>query len=387
MSKFYRLFALLIVLSGSLQAANYVIISPILCNGDSATIAIIGTSGFPPYTNADTSKYGAGAYTVYVTDSIGNIDTLNFTISQPTPIFLNSIVLSPPSFCYGDSVLVSVEKTGGAGFALPVDSFKIPGNNPIISVADSNGCIGYDTVFINQPSKLYVNVFVVEPILCHGDTATISLGATGGTPPYFNNGLYYFTAGTYTGYITDLNGCIDSTIISVTEPPAISTNIITSPDNGTGNGTAAFNITGGNPPYTFFIDSVEQFTNVISNLSANTYNYAILDSNFCLITGSFTINLKFANSLNNYAINHFSIYPNPITNQQLFIQSGVENVGDITVSIFNILGQLVYKKNLIALNNSNKTFSMQLPTQIISGVYTLKLDAKNVSEYQIIQIK
>ncbi len=57
-------------------------------------------------------------------------------------------------------------------------------------------------------------------IVCNGGTSTVTVSATGGSGNYTGTGTFTVTAGTYTYTVTDLNGCVDSETITITEPAA-----------------------------------------------------------------------------------------------------------------------------------------------------------------------
>ena len=55
-------------------------------------------------------------------------------------------------------------------------------------------------------------------ISCPGGTTTVTVSATGGTPPYSGTGNFTVSAGTYNYIVTDAVGTKDTTTIAVTEP-------------------------------------------------------------------------------------------------------------------------------------------------------------------------
>src|SRR5438552_18142424 len=58
-------------------------------------------------------------------------------------------------------------------------------------------------------------------ISCHGGTTTVSVSAVGGTTPYDGTGTYSQGQGTTTYTVTDHNGCMSSTVVTLTEPDAL----------------------------------------------------------------------------------------------------------------------------------------------------------------------
>jgi hypothetical protein len=363
-----------IIICNVLKGATFNIINPILCNGDSATVEIIGTTGFPPYTNVGIFTFAAGTHTIIISDSLNNSDTLIFSITQPNSITVNSVEISSPLLCFGDLASVQVEKSGGVGFASIIDTLQIPGGAQIITVSDSNGCIGTDSIYINQPSELFANLFVVSPILCHGDTAEVSVGATGGTPPYTNNSNAFYGAGNYTTYVSDFNACVDSISFQITEPAALNVVVSSTNDNGTNNGSANFTLGGGTGPYLLYLDSVLQFGVSINNLPAGTYNYYILDSNFCLISGVLEIKLQYPANIISHNTSSLTVYPNPIINGQTIVQFPDELNEIQLFEILNLQGELVsgLKINYQILSNNKLLVNCN---SLQSGIYFIRLKA------------
>ncbi len=338
---------LCLTISGFVNGAIYNIVSPILCNGDSASVEIIGTTGFPPYTNVGIMQFAAGTHIIYVTDSVGTVDTVEFNLTQPSPVSVNAVVLMGNLLCHQDSAIVSIEKFGGVGFNIIVDTIKVPGGMQVITVNDTNNCAGSTTVFISQPPLLEANVFIVQPILCNGDTAEISIGATGGTPPFTGNTNFNYVAGTYTHMVSDANNCKDTIDVNIIQPAPLTAQVSTTPDNGSNSGTASFVINGGTAPYLLFVDSVLKFSPNLTGLAYGNYNYYLLDSNQCLISGPLTINLLYPTPIANFAgqILNTIIYPNPITNGMAQIGLPINvNANNYEVLIYDGVGHTMDKK-------------------------------------------
>lgn len=74
-------------------------------------------------------------------------------------------------------------------------------------------------------------------IVCNGGTSTVTVTATGGSGNYTGTGTFTVPAGTYTYTVTDLNGCVDSDTITISEPPvSAGTTTITACDSYTWTG-------------------------------------------------------------------------------------------------------------------------------------------------------
>jgi hypothetical protein len=82
------------------------------------------------------------------------------------------------------------------------------------------GCYAQSSVIITQPDLLETTSNS-GTILCNGGSTTVTVSATGGTPPYSGTGNYTVTAGSYTYTVTDANGCTSTTSISISQPPQL----------------------------------------------------------------------------------------------------------------------------------------------------------------------
>ena len=149
---------------------------------------------------------------------------------------------------------------------------------------------------------------MVTPINCNsGFTGAIDLNPTGGTPAYSfqwtaDNGftstdqnISMLTEGNYTAEVTDQNGCIYDTTISLLAPPPIFLSFIITDVtcNGEGDGAIEISVSGGMPPYTYlwtgpngFISSDED----LFFLDGGVYHLQLTDFNGCDFEFDFTVN-------------------------------------------------------------------------------------------------
>ncbi|HOZ79215.1 MAG TPA: InlB B-repeat-containing protein [Ferruginibacter sp.] len=119
-------------------------------------------------------------------------------------------------------------------------------------------------------------------IKCFGDSATVTVAATGGVQPYTGTGTFKVRAGTYTYIVTDAAGVSSSTTITISQPASALNVSVTAGTISVAGGTTTVTIsaTGGTPPYT----GTGTFT-----VLAGTYTHTITDANNCAVTLSRTI--------------------------------------------------------------------------------------------------
>jgi gliding motility-associated-like protein len=109
-----------------------------------------------------------------------------------------------------------------------------------------------------------------------------------------SNGTFTgLSAGEYGAKITDANGCTYTVSFDIDEPSELFAEIVSSTDvscNGSADGTATVNVSGGTTPYTYaWNDGSSQTTSTATGLAANNYTVTVTDANGCTTTASVTI--------------------------------------------------------------------------------------------------
>ncbi len=253
--------------------------TPILCNGGFSTIDVTATGGTPPYTGTGVFQRGAGTWTFVITDAGNCIDTVQVTVSEPPALIASAV--AGVILCHGGGTTVTVSATGGTPPYSGIGVLNRTAGTHTFVVTDANNCADTVTVLITQPPL--VQVFVTAtPINCNGEASTVTVTATGGTPPYIGTGVFQMYAGTHIFNITDANNCAASAQISILEPPQLMALATVTPILCYG-GYAVIDITalGGTPPY--------QGTGSYNRTPGN-YQFIVSDANGCADTLDITIN-------------------------------------------------------------------------------------------------
>ena len=168
-----------------------------------------------------------------------------------------------------------------------------------VLVTDANGCTSTENATIVEPMQMVVGSAVID-VTCNGGTdgeATATI--VGGTAPFtyaWSNGANTIknenlTAGTYTVTVTDANGCIVNSNVTIAQPLAMSAFIMNtnvSCKNGN-NGTAEVLVGNGQAPYTYMW-STGATTKSIDNLSSGVYSVTVTDVNGCSATDFVIVN-------------------------------------------------------------------------------------------------
>lgn len=245
-------------------------------------------------------------------NTCNDVYTATITAGSGSAFNVNSTVNNQPS-CTSNNGSVTLSATGGtAPYTYSVNNGTAQSNatftglaagNYTYSITDATGCSTSGTFSLTSSSgNLAATGTIASPILCNGQTATVTVSATGGsaTYTYSINGTTYqasnsfanLAAGTYTVYAKDANGCVAQSSITVTQPTAIALNVVPTmiTCNGAHNGSLAATATGGTSPFTYSIDGTNFYSqSVVNNLAAGTYTVTAKDANGCTKTFNTTI--------------------------------------------------------------------------------------------------
>ncbi|MBL4577295.1 MAG: hypothetical protein JKX74_02410, partial [Flavobacteriales bacterium] len=198
---------------------------------------------------------------------------MGVTISQPASAVAASILSSGNSGCIGDST-GSANADGSGGLApytylwddvnAQTDSAAtgLPAGNYVATVTDNNGCVDTAQITITEPSAaVSASITGSINIVCFGaSTGSATASAAGGTSPYAytwndpgsqtNATATSLASGSYMVLVTDANGCLDSTTVTLTEPPlfTIFTVDLIDAHCGQSDGIATVNSIGGTLP-------------------------------------------------------------------------------------------------------------------------------------------
>lgn len=139
------------------------------------------------------------------------------------------------------------------------------------------GLFQYQTTSTLQANATY------SAIACNGGSSTVTVTATGGTPPYTGIGQFVTTAGNYSYTVTDNAGAASSATGTITQPTAVTATPTISTIQCNGYGTnILISANGGTPPYT----GTGTFVRF-----AGPYSFVVTDTNGCVsntITGTLT---------------------------------------------------------------------------------------------------
>jgi large repetitive protein len=249
-----------------------------------------------------------GNYTFTATGNHGCQTNGNFTIGQGGNCCAVSVATTP-SACSGvnSGTAIATASNVAAPFSYAWStgptSQSISGlatGNYTVTITDGSGCVASSTGIITSTSGITITTDLVSPTCVGSANGSIDITATGGTGVLMyklNNGTYTtnptFTglvSNSYTVYVRDANLCIQTLIVNLVNPPAVT---ITAPNPTPatcGENNGAFTIIASNAavPFTFSNNgSIPQSVPTFTNLAPQTYLVTIVDANSC--TGSLAV--------------------------------------------------------------------------------------------------
>ncbi len=309
----------------------------ILCSGaETGSIAVDVSGGTAPYEylwddalaqdTPTAQDLGAGAYTLTVTDANGCIATVQATLTEPALPLGVDLINSENVLCFGDnSGLIQVVGTGGSGSynyqwddpanqTGPIASGLAPGTYTV-TVLDNNGCelpVTLEVIIDGPESALALEITPslftggVNVACADDSTATLDLTITGGTAPYdvlwnlpgldtsTDLNLIDLAPGVYSVTVTDANGCVEESSITLTAPEPIEITSSSTPSLcfGSPEGSISIEIFGGTPTYEANWTGPGGFTGTgleLTNLEGGVYLLTVEDANGCILLDAVTV--------------------------------------------------------------------------------------------------
>ena len=292
-----------------------------VCSGNTITLGLSSVNGYaynwspigglssssvsdPLVTSANTLTVNQTVEYILTTNRMNctSKDTMILTIY---PALTISTTINPVLCNGGNTGSATVSASGGNTNAYTYTWSPLGGNlstapnliagSYTVMVNNANLCSATASVSITEPPKLNESV-ISNPVLCNGNnTGSATVTTSGGTGPYTYIWLptggtaasaAVLTSGSYTTIITDVNSCMDTTHVIITEPSPITASITSMAAlcNGTSTGSASVAVSGGTGTYTYVWSPAGGADTSATGLSAGNYTVIIRDANACLDT-------------------------------------------------------------------------------------------------------
>jgi gliding motility-associated-like protein len=303
----------------------------VVASGGSGSYSYLWNSS-PAQTTSVANALIAGNYTVTVSDNNGCIVPVTKTITITEPAAILNATSSSPLFngnhisCFGgNNGSINLSPTGGttaysfswtgpSGYTSTSEDINtlIAGTYTVL-ITDANACSKIYTTTLTQPTLLSLSN-TVTPATCPSfNDGAITLVASGGTTAYNYSwsgpssfiattaSISGLVAGNYSLTVTDANGCIKSSVYTVTQPGAIViTNTVSSFTGGKNiscygyndGAIGSVNVTGGTPIYTYLWTGPSSYTSTTANISglyAGNYQLVVTDNAGCVANKLITL--------------------------------------------------------------------------------------------------
>jgi len=314
-------------------------VANVSCNGfNDGVISLNPSGGSSPYTylwsngsNSQTvTNLTPGNYTATIFDNFLCEETLNFTISQPQTIQVNSSYTNETYFGANDGT-ATINVVGGvspytynwSNGATSSTINNLPPGNYSVVINDSNGCSINKSFIIEAIDCGDFSIFAIKTneTYYQANNGTASL-IVNGTLPYtylWSNGatsssLSNLSPNTYIVTVTDSIGCTNNTSVTINALNCptfdVSVNSIDASCNDSANGRLIINsVQNGTSPYTY-LWSTGITDSVANNLTSGNYSLTVTDNNGCPFNETYTINAPAALSATSIITNTSSVNAN-----------------------------------------------------------------------------
>ena len=268
------------------------------------------------------SGLSAGIYTIHVEDANGCYHDTTLTIYQPNPLLLVSAEVTDSVFCAGDTNgrIVATASGGTQPYTFILEPVGISNNTGIfnnlgpgsyiVRLTDANDCdtIDSETLILGVPIPLVIDTVIVDPILCYGETGTMTVVVIGGRAPYdvsvngtpeqsgiVDTAIIIRGPGNWNISVADANACTASwPTITLTDPPAlVLDSIVTTPITTCYTdpvGEIAVYASGGTGTIEYSINGIDyQSANLFTGLTGGSYTVYYRDANGCTETANTVI--------------------------------------------------------------------------------------------------
>jgi hypothetical protein len=164
------------------------------------------------------SNKPAGTYTITVSNSTTCTFTTTYTITEPNVLAITANATAP--MCHNDSAYITIGATGGTINYTGTGNYTVPAGNYTYTIVDANNCQASTSLSFTNPPLIKVGINQT-PLVCYGDSSTVTIIMNGGVPPYTGTGTFTLPAGTYNLPLVDAAGCSTIASFTITNPPQV----------------------------------------------------------------------------------------------------------------------------------------------------------------------
>lgn len=374
------------------------------CNGLSNGFLLAGgLGGTPPYQYAwNGGQTGplrlglpAGNYSVTVTDFKGCTASRPFQVTQPAPLTLAVVNVNHPTCLGNNNGAIAVLGQGGTPAYEFIWNTSQNGNqinnlavgNYSVFVRDANNCTS-DTAFVTLTPTSTLNLDIqITPPPCVGPSSGAIKLTPAGTPPFtyqwargdVSAMISQVGVGVYPVTITDGQGCIYDTTVTVNAPQVIDVELAAQSPTCAGVADGLIDVLvlqSGTPPVFFnWNDGIQ--TADRNNLGPGNYQLTVTDIGGCrFVTESITLTAPTPMVLKIEAIGEIVCYGDSSAFVELNMVGGIPpysyqwvNLGLSTEDVYN-LPEGEYRLIVLDANNCpiDTTFIFESPSALEAGI-------------------
>ncbi len=285
------------------------------CGQSNGSMTFTITGGQSPYLvdigggpQQQTSFTGLAAGTYQVTISDDNNCEIEMSVTINPSSSPTVIANGTGTTCGQNNGSITVSASGGT----PPYNYNIGNGNQsgnqftglaagsyVVTVTDAASCTGTASYTVGASTPLDATA-TAQATTCGLNNGSITVSASGGTPPYnYNigngnqsgNQFTGLAAGTYTITVTDPNNCSDVVTATVSNSTGVTASAtVTHTSCGQNNGSITVSATSNQPPLEYTLNGNTQSSPVFSGLAAGSYSILVEDNGGCTASVSVTVN-------------------------------------------------------------------------------------------------
>lgn len=340
------------------------------CGNNDGSIIVMATGGTGAFqfsidagssfqTNGTFPNVTAGTYDIVIEDANGCQALNSATIVNTDGPVLSNITITDES-CFGandGAVFVNASGASPLSYSINGGTYQSSPNfggitgSVDVDVQDGNSCVTSTTVTIEAATDISL-VSSSTDATCGQDNGTVTVIATGGTGAFSylwdddqnqaNNVAIELAAGSYSVLVTDENGCIDSTTVSISSGSTMTVNVDVTHEScpEEEDGLIVTAVTGGQTPYAYSWSNGDS-TAMIENLSVGDYTLTVSDADECIVTLIIPIENEGGDCIHIPT----AISPNSDGANDTWVIGGLEDYPDALVEVYNRWGSLLFSSD------------------------------------------
>jgi PKD repeat protein len=302
--------------------------------------------------------------------------------------FTDQSINSPTSWAW------DIDNNGTTDYTVqnPVHMYSTPGTYSVkLTVSNPAGSddeIKVSYITVHSTSTAPTGATASPSAICPGGSSTLTVsggslgsgaswnwysGSCGGTFVGTGFSISVSPSSTTTYYVRAEGTCNTTSCVSVTVTLSyITLTTGASPATGSNNnGSAWVVVTGGTPPYTYLWNDPQAQTNDTAfNLSDGIYTVIVTDANGCVESDTVQVQ-RITDVAAAASLMILRAYPNPFE-ELLHVYLELKDPKQITISLYNVLGEMVIYRNVGWASFSESRFTTR---HLAAGIYFLKAEA------------